>query len=614
MKTIDAIAAPDRPLSLSDPPPPAAPSPVDLVRSGDFAGICWTHRAAFDAQLARIGSEAWRTPQRQGWQRVKQNGARTVWRAELGGEPFYLKYYAWNRWSGVLRGLIRPQACEAEWNGGIYALRVGIPAVEPVAYASNILAGRRGMSVLVTRAIRDSQPLNEFWTRLRSDDDTRRLRHDVARLFDQLAEMIARAHQAGFEHMDMHAANLLVQTVGRRTYRTLFVDLHSARLAMPISDRAVVRNLAQLNQWFQRHATVGERLRFLRAYVRWRHEYEHAFVHARPLGLSFEQLVGALVEEAGIHAERLWSQRDRRVCRDGTYFARLRLPSGWRGLVVRRCKHPTDESIASRLTFDATWWRGQLSDPMRLFAADAATDVKNSHSGVVRRITLATPEGPLPAIVKRPLARNWRRAIRQRLATSRSMRAWRLGHALLNRDVATARPLAVLERRIGGLVLDSVLLTEAIPGAVDLDADLRREFERRTSRQWLDYRRQVADELALLLRRLDDRGFHHRDCKASNILVVREPVRKLLWIDMDGIRMGPSTTLDALVRLHVSLLDVPGLTRTDRLRFLRRYLARFGSNPLQWREVWRATEHAAALKQRALERRRAWKLRHYGRT
>ena len=34
-------------------------------------------------------------------------------------------------------------------------------------------------------------------------------------------------------------------------------------------------------------------------------------------------------------------------------------------------------------------------------------------------------------------------------------------------------PLAVLERRFGPLVLDSLLLTEAIPGAIDLGAYLR---------------------------------------------------------------------------------------------------------------------------------------------
>ena len=67
-----------------------------------------------------------------------------------------------------------------------------------------------------------------------------------------------------------------------------------------------MRNLAQLNQWFRRHSSIGDRLRFLRAYLRWRNEYEHAFEHARPLGMPYEDLVQALVRAANKHARRLW--------------------------------------------------------------------------------------------------------------------------------------------------------------------------------------------------------------------------------------------------------------------------------------------------------------------
>ena len=119
------------------------------------------------------------------------------------------------------------------------------------------------------------------------------------------------------------------------------------------------------------------------------------------------------------------------------------------------------------------------------------------------------------------------------------------------------------------------------------------------------------------VRRLAERGFVHRDCKSQNVLVVTEPRLKLVWIDMDGLkrvdRVSLADEFRALTRLHVSLLDVPGLTRADQLRFLKAYLARFGSDARAWRAAWRSIARAAQEKLRVRWVRRQWKVRNYGR-
>jgi tRNA A-37 threonylcarbamoyl transferase component Bud32 len=561
-------------------------------------------------------AQAWCTPAEQGWRLVKQNAQRSVWRAVLGGAPYFLKYYLSGGWSGVLRRLFRLPACLAEWNSGIFALRAGIPAVRPAGYTTGLVCAGKRCALLVTEALEPAYPLNEFWRMVESDPDPRRRREDKEQLVELLGEMIARAHQAGLEHLDMHAANILVQPVGPRRYRTAFVDLHSARLDVPVSDRAVVRNLVQLHQWFRKNSTIGDRLRFLRAYCRWRNEFEVCYPHGRRLDLSFEQLVAALARGTERHAERLGAQRDRRLWRDGRYFRRLRLPGGWRGMVFVRCKHADGESRASSLVLETEWWRQQLSQPLRWFGPESSV-CKESHSATVARALLPVGDGQLPVFVKRPRARNRLRALRLLLPPSRSARAWRTGHALLHRDIATARPLAYLERRAGPIILDSLLVTEALPGAVDLETLLRQTAARLTGRDWLRFKCGLAKALARHLRRLQERGFIHRDCKAQNILVSPPPARTLLWIDLDGVRragrISPAQRLAPLLRLHVSLESLPGLTRTDRVRFLQHYLARFGSRPEEWKQAWRALAAGVQRKQRALERRRAWKLRHYGR-
>jgi hypothetical protein len=269
------------------------------------------------------------------------------------------------------------------------------------------------------------------------------------------------------------------------------------------------------------------------------------------------------------------------------------------------------------MVLDRSWWREQLENPLRWFAPLGCRPCKESHSALVARAVLSAEAEGLPVIIKRPLARDRRRRLRHLFRPSRSMRGWRTGYALLNRDIPAARPLAVLERRVGPLVLDSVLLTEALPGAVDLEAYLRREFEGRSPASWWRQKREVGNLLVECVRQLADRGFIHRDCKAQNVLVVAQPQLRMLWVDMDGLKRvscpSPAQQLRALMRLHVSLLDVPGLTRTDRARFLKAYLARFGSDPRAWRAAWRRLSHASEEKVRAKRVRREWKLKHYGR-
>ncbi len=582
-----------------------------------FDGLHWTFRGSFGEVLGTLPSKAWSDPTGQGWERIKHNSVRTVWRARIGRAVYYLKYYAQHRWNQGLKRLLRGPASAIEFECGMYALAAGVPVVRPAGYCTRVPCNGRPCSLLVTHASEPAYPLSEQWSVLLADDDPARGRRDRAYLIDQLAELIARAHQAGFEHRDMHAANILVRPMGRQRYETAFVDLQNARVGRALSDQTVVRNLGQLNQWFRQRASIGDRLRFLRRYVRWRNEYEQTFAQARPLAMSYEQLVWALTDNARRHAERLWAKRDRRARRSGRYFSRVGVREGWRGMVYLRCKRPARESPASSMTLTPDWWRTQLTRPLRWFAGDGGRPCKESHSAQVTRAALSTDTGPLPVIVKRPLARNWRRRLRQLWAPSRGMRGWRIGNALLNRDIPTARPLAVLERRLGPLIFDNLLLTELIPGALDLDAHLRREFEQRSAASWWRHKRALNALMVQHLRRLADRGFVHRDCKSQNILVIQQPRLSLVWIDMDGLKRARRVTsadeFRALMRLQVSLLDVPGLTRTDRLRFLKAYLARFGSVTRDWRAAWRSIDEAAREKARSRRLRKQWKLQNYGR-
>jgi hypothetical protein len=224
--------------------PQAAPP---AVGAGAFIeqvvqGLRWTCDREIAALLAQVPALAWAEPHRQGWQRVKHNARREVWHANLQGRAYFLKYQFQDRGWRRLRILFRAPPCRAEWEGGLFARRCGISAVRPLAFTEQLRRGGRRCALLVTEAVEPAQPLNEFWLQLSSDADSTRRRGDTAQLIELLAELIAHSHQAGFEHLDMHAANILVQPLGARRYRTVFVDLQSARRDQPLRARAVVRS------------------------------------------------------------------------------------------------------------------------------------------------------------------------------------------------------------------------------------------------------------------------------------------------------------------------------------------------------------------------------------
>ena len=173
------------PVARETQPPtdPALTTPVaEGEQHGEFRGLHWTYRNGFDLILKLTPPAAWQDPAAQGWQRVKDNDRREVWRARIGAAVYYLKYYGGGGWTARLRNLFRTRDCVSEWLGGIYALRAGIAAVAPAGYTTGLDRNGRTCSLLVTEAVEPAYPLNEFWEQVARDDDAARRRRDVANM------------------------------------------------------------------------------------------------------------------------------------------------------------------------------------------------------------------------------------------------------------------------------------------------------------------------------------------------------------------------------------------------------------------------------------------------
>jgi hypothetical protein len=221
---------------------------------------------------------------------------------------------------------------------------------------------------------------------------------------------------------------------------------------------------------------------------------------------------------------------------------------------------------------------------------------KLSHRSIVVQADVKVSSGSTPIAYKRVRPRNWWKTLLHYFRRNPALDAWYHGHALLLRGIATARPLAIIERKRFGLPTEGYLATQWIEGASNLHVygwqlaeRLPAERRRRT--------RQACQSLGRLLGRLHSWHVSHRDLKGCNILVVeRADDVDCYLIDADSVwippRLLPFFRAYNLGRLATSIEAHAWVTRTDRVRFFRAYLAELHRRdpaawPSDWKHGWR---------------------------
>lgn len=539
---------------------------------------------------------------------VKANPNRQVWRIRLDERFIFAKIsspaHRWARWSRLLRG----SDSVGEWRCADYAARHGIDTVQPIAAADSPWTASRPGSILLTIGLPDAIALDDLWSRL--DPQATKTRATKNRVIDAVARLIARAHQNGFEHRDLHPGNILVEPLGDGQYRALFVDLHNIRLGRKVDVARVVHNLATFNHWFDIWGQRTDRLRFLDRYLHWRQVMEDENAHGFPLSLDRRELIRHIAQATEAHANALYAKRDRRCLRSGPYFARLKLDGGWRAHVFLSAKHAVPGSRASEISLTPQQWHHWLQQPADLIDhRDVRRVIKISSTAVIRRAALPLSDGTnLDVVCKYSREVPGLKLLLNIFRPSRAMRTWRRAHALLQRRIPTARALAYAERRVFGLPRESLIITEYIENARDLDTVLSMDLRALTVPQQRVLKRRLIEGLVTIVRRMHARGFAHRDFKAPNIIVQwngqpeNEP--RLFLVDLDGIHRrryaDERAVLRAIMRLNISLDHCRRVTRADRLRFLKIYLERTGRSDRSWKPLWR---ELAALSERKRARR-----------
>jgi tRNA A-37 threonylcarbamoyl transferase component Bud32 len=584
--------------------------PPDTWSGVDAGGIRWW--LAPEVRQALIGPDGLRLDE---WLKsgqaciVKQGPHRIVYRVNLGHEVVYVKHNLLPDRRAWLRQMVRPSKARMEYDRAVAIAARGVPTVEPLAVGERQTLLGAGDSYLVTRDLYDTQTLNSFLARTLVPLEPKRharVRQGLARA---LGRLLARLHDAGIRHHDLHAANILVR-LGAGDEPSLFlVDLHAVHIGKPLAAAASFDNLVIFTRWFVPRVSRADRLRFWRTYF----ETRGFGIWPKDIGGPRGHLALARQLEQRALASTLafWAHRDSRSLANNRYF-RHECAGDVKGNAVT----DLDRAVVARL----------IADPDAPFRQEGVKLLKDSPSSTVAELDLATATGVCRVIYKRFRVTSWSDPWTALVRRPAALRSWLFGHGFRERCLPTARPLLVLHRVRHAMTYEGYLLTEKIENALDLHAFLAQLAqlpvpEQRAHLRW------CIDAVARAVRLMHRCQLSHRDLKASNVLVTSEPkapdcpyqplppspprasLSSLLpipaspvwFIDLAGVslyaRLSRARRVQNVARLNASFLQSRALTRTDRLRFLRAYLLWNLYGTRSWKRWWQAI--AAATKQKA---------------
>jgi tRNA A-37 threonylcarbamoyl transferase component Bud32 len=139
---------------------------------------------------------------------INDSGKNTTWRDhwQFENEDFrvYIKRYQYPLTLRYLYPRI-PRAL-VEMNSYLYWQQCGIPGPEVIAAGAHNQFGFHRSSLIITREIRAAQDLVQLCGQPGFYQDQALL----TSVFDQLADILATAHQARFYHFDLHFRNIMV--------------------------------------------------------------------------------------------------------------------------------------------------------------------------------------------------------------------------------------------------------------------------------------------------------------------------------------------------------------------------------------------------------------------
>ncbi|KPK76803.1 MAG: hypothetical protein AMJ79_05440 [Phycisphaerae bacterium SM23_30] len=504
---------------------------------------------------------------------IKTNPLRRVYRIRSQDYDLHAKLICPSSLKDRLKWYLRRCPSQIEFENLQIARARTVPVIMPVAWAQSPIKNEP-LGILVTQTIKSAYSFEDLlW------QDDKPGPQVIANALTAVAQAVGRLHCGGIFHRDLHPGNLLLapppEEVNDDIPIAYISDLQNIRIdskgghasADPFS-RWRIANLGMLLAGMRKKISRSQQRHFAEKYIK------TVQPHYRWSPQKIDDYFRQLLFWADIQAEKIARSRDRRSLKNSKYSQQINLGSGWYARVFLQEKHPKSLYPASRHQFTVDQWRSALSDPNSLLQPGRILKKGGQNTIIARNLTIAGVE--LPVVVKNTrLNQGWRKYW-QSFRQSRALRHWYRAHTLINRDLPTPWPLAALEYYKGLFLQQSIYICSEIPYSCNLRELIKQDHLPRTHHS----RNLLTEQIARLLAQLRLKGFRHRDCKATNIIVESPTRHNSLWnlylVDLDGLRRRwinlSGARHEAIIRLAASCLKLANLLRSDYVRLFNRYV------------------------------------------
>jgi|GEM_PF-13226 len=537
---------------------------------------------------------------------VKANPLRQVFHLRWSERDIYVKVFRPLNFPHRLKWLLTSSPAGREFLHLQIARQRGIPTAAPLAWAHGFV-NYRPIAILITQSLGQTKSLEEIiW------QDPPLEGQKLNESLTAAARLMAQMHCAGFEHHDLHCGNiLLLRDLPGQDLHAAITDLQ----AVTIYQRGGHTSANPYRRW--RIANLA----MLFAALRYRVDKTRLSLFVKEYLIAIQSYSSLSTAQIDNYMHRLsrwadrwdfkqWASHDRRAMQSSKYAQRIKLPQGWSARVFLQCKHPDPFSPASYHHFQPADWQKALANPLQLLQ-DGEILKRGGHNTVIAN-SLEINRIELDIVVKHNnLRTGWHGWIKS-LMPSRAIRQWRRAHALINRGIATAWPLAAIDHRRLLFLRESIFLCQRVCPGLSLSQWLRQNKNLPSIS-----RNELARRLAGLLAKLRQSGIRHRDCKANNIMVA-ESVEKgpdhlrLLLVDLDGVRLRRFWWLshwtakylrhEAVIRLAASAGNLPMINLSDFVRVFHYYIKALDLPEVHNRQSRRLLWHKIAqqVRQKAL--------------
>lgn len=481
---------------------------------------------------------------------IKENNVRLSAFATLPktGEIIFVKRYKSPGLMNRFKYFFFPSKASSEWKNMNRLQERDIPVPLPIAKGEKRRFRCLLDSYLVTKAIVGARPIHlyavDHFKVVQSSD--KRLEKSV--LIKQLARLVQRIHDQGFFYRDLHAGNILVLQNNGGEARLYPIDFHKVWYLGKVPTWMRVRDLAQLKNSLP--ASKTDQLRFLREYAKTNPSFHRRF-----------KLYARRVERK---ADRLW---------------RIHLKSRTKRCLVKSSEFDVKSSRSQTLFYNKQYSEKLISDILDTYYHASASGslgvLKKTAKEVVSAVTVNHHGKELKVLVKESNLSTFFSRLRFTFFQTRARKYWYAARGLKVRKIPTPSVLALIEKRSFGMPRQTILITEFLDRAFELNDYVRRNFKRDSLSDHAHKKERFIKAFSYMIRELHQKGIYHADLKSNNILVQEEKEGgwRFYFIDLDRVffknRLSFKERANNLAQINASVADCIDLS--DRLQFFRYY-------------------------------------------